>query len=504
MKPMRGGLKLPAHKAASTRDPILAGPRPRTLVLPLRQHAGEVAEPLVAPGEAVARYQPLARATGFVSAPVHAPASGTVIAIEPRPIPHASGLDAPCIVLETAAADVDWADAVPLDDWADAAPEVIRAKVHDAGIVGLGGGAFPAHVKLEPGAGTPIHTLVLNGAECEPYISCDDRLMRERADRVVLGARIMMRALQATRCVIAVEEDKPEALASIRDALATLPAEASAKAGAPTVSEMTVEVVPAVYPQGGERQLIETLTGRVVPRDGLPLDIGIVCHNVGTAAAVTDAVVDGVPLVRRVVTVTGAGVASPRNVDALLGTPIAALVEACGGYTGSPRRLLMGGPMMGIALPGDDVPVVKATNCIVAATAADVAHRPEARPCIRCGECADVCPAGLLPQQLFRFACADDLEQAESHALFACIECGCCDLVCPSHIRLVDHFRWAMGEIWARDEDRRKAELAKRRFDARTHRLEFERTEREARLKRNQDPAAIAATLERAGRVDDR
>ncbi len=493
MKAMRGGLKLPAHKAVSTRDPILTGPRPRTLVLPLQQHAGESAEPLVVPGEAVARYQPLARAAGFVSAWVHAPASGTVVAIEPRPIPHASGFDAPCIILQTDPTDIDWTGAVPLDHWADASPEAIRTKVAEAGIVGLGGAAFPAHVKLEPGAGTPVHTLVLNGAECEPYISCDDRLMRERADRVVLGARIMMRALHATRCAIAVEEDKPEARNAVRDALRR-------SYGA----DIEVAVVPAVYPQGGERQLIETLTGRAVPRDGLPLDIGIVCHNVGTAAAVADAVVDGIPLVRRVVTVTGAGVTSPRNVDALLGTPIVALVEACGGYAEAPQRLLMGGPMMGIALPGDDVPVVKATNCIVAATAADVTDRPQARPCIRCGECADVCPAGLLPQQLFRFACADDLEQAESHALFACIECGCCDLVCPSHIRLVDHFRWAMGEIWARDEDRRKAELAKRRFDARTHRLELERAEREARLKRKQDPAAIAATLERAGRAGNR
>lgn len=266
---------------------------------------------------------------------------------------------------------------------------------------------------------------------------------------------------------------------------------------------ITVTTVPAKYPQGGERQLIRTLIGAEVPHGHLPLDIGIVCHNVGTAAAVDDAVMHGRPLVSRVVTVTGGAVVEPRNVEALFGTPINELVAACGGYRMAPERLLMGGPMMGYRLANDGVPVVKGTNCIIAAAPGEFASPAPAMPCIRCGECVSVCPANLLPQQLHWAARSNDLDGAERLHLFDCIECGCCDVVCPSHIPLVDTFRWAKSEVFERETERRKAELSKRRHDARLERLEAERREREEKLKAKRSPEAIAAAMERIKQRDE-
>ncbi|MEX0900400.1 MAG: electron transport complex subunit RsxC [Gammaproteobacteria bacterium] len=491
---MHGGLKLEPHKAESTREPILRGPRPSELVLPLAQHMGAAAKARVAVGDHVARGQPLADADGYLSAPVHAPASGTVVAIEPRRIAHPSGLATPCIVLETDAADHDWDGLHAHPQWRDLTPEQVRTLVRDAGIVGLGGAAFPTHVKLNPAL--TVDTLVLNGAECEPYISCDDRLMRERAAQVVAGAEILLHALQAKRCVIAIEEDKPEAIAAIKTGIA-----AQRRRSNTSDFDLALEVVPAIYPQGGERQLIATVTGRRVPSGGLPLNVGVVCHNVATAAAVAAAVLDGEPLTRRVVTMTGDAMAAPRNVDALYGTPVSALIAACGGYDAPVDRLVMGGPMMGFALPGDDVPVVKAMNCILAESDAIAAQRrrsvKQVQPCIRCTACEDACPAELLPQQLHWFARARDFDQARDHALFDCIECGVCDAVCPSDIPLAAQFRWAKAEIRARDDERSRAELAKHRFEARAQRLADEKREREERLKKKQDPAAIEAALAR-------
>lgn len=243
--------------------------------------------------------------------------------------------------------------------------------------------------------------------------------------------------------------------------------------------------------------MIATVTGRRVPSGGLPLNIGVVCHNVATAAAVAAAILDGEPLTRRVVTLTGDAAAAPRNVDALFGTPIAELVAACGGYAAPVSRLVMGGPMMGITLSGDAVPVVKAMNCVMVQQKGSGSNDPDPMPCIRCTACEDACPAELLPQQLHWFARARDFDQARDHALFDCIECGVCDAVCPSDIPLAAQFRWAKDEIRARDDERSRAELAKRRFDARVLRLADEKREREARLKKKQDPAAIEAALAR-------
>lgn len=488
-----GGLKLAPRKAISTRQavtelPVWAG----DYVLPLRQHLGEAAEALVAVGESVLAGQPIARGTGVICAGLCAPTSGTITAIESRPFPHPSGLSETCLVLEADGED-RWIEAHPIADWRSADTQTLLNQIREAGIVGLGGAVFPTHIKLMPHE-RRTELLVLNGAECEPYISCDDMLMRERAADVVEGALIMQRILGSPRVQIAIEDDKVEARAALETALD--------RAEAPDVE---LVVVPARYPEGGEKQLIQTLTGKEVPADGLPIDIGIVCQNVGTAAAVADAVVRGRPLVSRVVTVTGGGVAQPRNLNVRLGTPFSKLIDYCGGYTEDIQRLLMGGPMMGFAVRDDNLPVIKATNCILVATAEEIRADEPPMPCIRCGDCAAACPASLLPQTLYWHARAENFEAVEDNHIFDCIECGCCDVVCPSHIPLVSYFRYAKTEIWGRELERAKADKARERHEARQERLEREKAEREAKRRRKQEAlekndakAEIAAALERA------
>ena len=471
-----GGLKLDSRTARAAAEPIGSVPLPPQLVLPLSQHVGQPAEPIVSPGERVLRGQPIARPSGYVGAKVHASSSGTVAEIASHPVPHPSGLSAPCIVIETDGRDEAWDGYEPLPDYAALTGPELRARVRAAGVVGLGGAAFPTAVKL--GAGSGLKLLILNGAECEPYICCDELLLRERAGEVLAGAQVLLHALSISRCIIAIEDDKPLALAALEGAIRD--------AGDPRIEAVTV---PAIYPEGGERQLIKVLTGEEVPARGVPPDIGYLCQNVGTAAAVARAVLRGEPLISRIVTVTGEGVARPRNLEVRLGTPIAALVEACGGYTGQAAHLLMGGAMMGFPLADDSLPVIKGTNCIVAASRAEIRPRAPAMPCIRCGECAEVCPAQLLPQQLYWHARSDDLEPLDEHHLFDCIECGCCDLACPSQIPLTQYFRYAKTELWARQRDRVRSDLARERFESRRERIE---AEQEARKKRLEEKARAA------------
>lgn len=468
-----GGLLLDDHKAMATQRPVATAPLPRELVIPLQQHIGEPATPIVEVGDRVLGGEVIAEAQGHISAFVHATSSGTATAIAERLIPHPSGLTAPCIVIETDGKD-EFVTPQPLDNWRESEPASIRRHVRDAGIVGLGGAAFPTDIKLTADEFHRIDRLILNGAECEPYICCDDMLMRERADEVISGALIMLRALATDHCQLAIEDNKPEAEAALRDAIERADCD----------RQVELLTVPSVYPEGGEKQLIQVLTGKEVPSEGLPIDIGIVCHNVGTAAAVHRAVIDGQPLVSRFVAVTGGGVNEPRVLEARLGTPFATLIDAAGGARDSAVRLLMGGPMMGFAIRDDGVPVIKASNCILLATEEEIRPAKDPMPCIRCGECAQVCPASLLPQQLYWHTRAREMDKVEDYDIFDCIECGCCDVVCPSHIPLASHFRFAKTEIWGKEAERARADIARQRHEARQERIEKEKREQEERRQR--------------------
>ncbi|MGJ8668299.1 MAG: electron transport complex subunit RsxC [Oceanococcus sp.] len=472
-----GGLKLDGHKLRGEAGKIRPAPLPSRVILPLSQHIGAPTTPEVKVGDRVLRGQLLANSDSFIAAPVHASISGTVVAIGEHAVPHPSGLAAMAIVIESDGLDQALSDS-PLpacEDPFSLDAQTLRERVRAAGLVGLGGAAFPSAVKLNPGRDTLVNTLVINGAECEPYISCDAALMRERADQIVAGAELVRRVLGAQECLIGIEDNAVESAAPMRAAIE--------KAG---YSALKLRVVATRYPQGGEKQLIQTLTGREVPSEGLPLDIGIVVQNVGTVAALWNALRYGQPLISRVLTVTGPGIRQPQNLEVRLGTPVHELIAHAGGTTQEKVRLIMGGPMMGFALPSDQVPVVKATNCLLVEV-----NEPEpadaAMPCIRCGECVDVCPASLLPQQLYWHAKAKEFDKAQDLHLFDCIECGCCAQVCPSHIPLVQYYRYAKTEISQAEQEKRKADLARTRHEFRQERLEREAHEKEEARRRKRE-----------------
>jgi electron transport complex protein RnfC len=493
---LHGGLRLSAHKSASTATPIQTPPLPGQLILPIEQHVGEPAQPLVAIGERVLKGQLLAEPPGPLGAPVHASSSGTVIAIEPWPVSRRYGEPAPCIVIECDGEDRAVEPVERRTPFEELPAETVLDMILQGGIVGLGGAVYPTAQKLMQAATCELEFLVLNGAECEPYISCDDMLMRERADAIVSGAKILLHALQLDCAYIVVESDKPEALQRLADAMTDAGDE-----------RLVLKQIPTIYPSGGEDQLVQLVTGREVPSGGLPTDVGCLVQNVGTAAAIHDWLQDGEPLISRITTITGDGIARPVNVNARIGTPVAELVRFAGGYTDNARHLVIGGPMTGKSVSTDRVPLVKATNCILALSAMpDVG--PEL-PCIRCGDCAAVCPVKLQPQQLFWYACADNERKLRELGLTDCIECGCCDLVCPSHIPLTYDFRMAKARIRELDDEKARAERARRRFEARSERLQREQYEREAELAaqkvraRQAGPDAIAEIMKRKQRDED-
>jgi len=487
---LHGGLRLPGHKAASTAAPIADVPIPSQLVLPITQHVGDPAQPVVGIGERVLKGQLLAEPDRTLGAPVHASSSGKVVAIEPWPVSRRFGDNAPCIIVECDGEDRTIEHVETAKDFVSLQPRDLLLQILRGGIVGLGGAVFPTAQKLMQAQTCETEYLILNGVECEPYISCDDMLMRERAAQILGGARILMHALQIDACYVVVESDKPEALHSLEMELGKLDDD-----------RLVLKQVPTIYPSGGEDQLVQLVTNREVPSGGLPTDVGCLVQNVGTVAAIHDWIVNHEPLISRVTTVAGDGIANPMNVRARIGTTIGDIVAFTGGYAERADHLIIGGPMTGKSVSTDRVPLVKATNSILVVLKTSFQGRE--LPCIRCGDCASVCPIQLLPQQLFWHACADNEAKLREFGLTDCIECGCCDLVCPSHIPLTANFKIAKGRIQELADEKARAERARRRFEARNERLDREKQDRDAELARQKEsakqagPAAIAEILKR-------
>jgi electron transport complex protein RnfC len=458
---MHGGLRLEAHKTESTSRALQQATLPEQLILPLKQHIGETSEKLVNPGDRVLRGQLIAGSSSPISAAVHAPTSGIIREIAPHAVPHPSGQSSQCIVI-----DVDGEDEAiavePVDTASLNATELID-RIRSAGIVGLGGAVFPTSAKLSRGKILGIDTLIINGVECEPYITCDDLLMQTYADEVLQGVDYLQRIFTPGRTLIAIENDKPAAIEAMRLAAKKL-----------SLDNTHLVDIPTMYPSGGEKQLIQILTGKEIPMGKLAFDAGLFCQNVGTCVAISRALDKSEPLISRIVTLSGDAIRQPGNWETRLGTPIRHLIELAGGYLEDQahRHLVMGGPMMGFTLPGDQVPVVKASNNILVMRQQTVPTGPGIHDeCIRCSKCTDVCPARLLPQQLYWHSRAKAYDKTEEYNLFDCIECGCCAAVCPSDIPLVQYYRAAKSEIRAAQQAQFKSDRARIRFEFREKRL---------------------------------
>ncbi len=479
-----GGIHPPENKHQSLQSAIQPAGIPPLLTFPLSQHIGAPAEPIVEIGQRVLKGQMIANASGFISVPVHASTSGTISAIEDRLVAHSSGLTAPCIVIESDGLD-EWMAHRGVEDYTRLDKRALLQIIRDAGIAGMGGAGFPTAVKLgvNPAKGK-IATLVINGTECEPYITSDDILMRERAAEVIRGVEILRHLVDPDETLIGVEDNKGAAIAALK--------------GAANGSGIEVVVFPTKYPSGGEKQLLEILTGKQVPSGGLPADLGIVCQNIGSAVAIYRAVVHGEPLISRITTVTGQAVTHPRNFEVLLGSSMDYVLEQAGFQGSRNQRVIMGGPMMGFTVAHTQVPVVKTTNCLLAPTEEELPSAPPAQACIRCGLCAEACPASLLPQQLYWFAQGREYEKLEAHNLFDCIECGACSWACPSNIPLVQYYRASKAEVLQLHRDQARSEHSRTRFEARQERLDREAAEkvaqRKARKKAAEERAKQAAS----------
>lgn len=473
-----GGIHPPEMKTQSNGTPLRQLPLAGRFVIPLKQHIGAEGELCVAVGDRVLRGQPLTHGRGRML-PVHAPTSGTVVAIAPHSTAHPSALAELSVIIDADSED-RW---IERDGWSDyrsrSRAELIE-RIHQFGVAGLGGAGFPTGNKLL-GGGDKIETLIINAAECEPYITADDRLMQDCAAQIVEGIRILAHILQPRQVLIGIEDNKPQAISMLRAVLAN-------------AHDIMLRVIPTKYPSGGAKQLTQILTGKQVPHGGRSSDIGVLMQNVGTAFAVKRAVIDGEPLTERVVTLTGEAVAQPGNVWARLGTPVRHLLDAAGFCPSGEQLVIMGGPLMGFTLPWLDVPVVKITNCLLAPSASEMGETQEEKGCIRCSACADACPADLLPQQLYWFSKGQQHDKATAHNLADCIECGACAWVCPSNIPLVQYFRQEKAEIYAIAQEEKRAAEAKIRFEARQARLEREKA---ARLERHKKSAAQPAAKDK-------
>ncbi|MCW2485075.1 electron transport complex subunit RsxC [Candidatus Symbiopectobacterium sp. NZEC127] len=474
-----GGIHPPEMKTQSSRVPMRHIPLPEQFIIPLKQHLGPEGELCVNVGDRVLRGQPLTRGTGRML-PVHAPTSGTVHAIRPHMTAHPSALPELSIIIIPDGED-RWCDRPCFPDYQQHSIDTLLAHLHQAGIAGLGGAGFPTSAKLKGGL-RGIATLIINAAECEPYITADDRLMQEYADQIVQGIEILMHLLSPERTLIGIEDNKPEAIQALRHALADR-------------ADIRLRVIPTKYPSGGAKQLTKILTGKEVPFGKHSASIGVLMQNVGTAYAIKRAVIDGEALTERVVTLTGEALRQPGNVWARLGTPVRHLLKQAGFHAENKTPMVvMGGPLMGFTLPALDVPIVKISNCILAPSVSEMQVPDQEQSCIRCSKCADACPAGLLPQQLYWFSRGQEHEKARAHHLFDCIECGACAYVCPSNIPLVQYYRQEKAEIRAIDLEASRAHQAKARFDAKQLRLEREKAARE---RRHQQAAATVSTTDK-------
>ncbi|WP_233423402.1 electron transport complex subunit RsxC, partial [Vibrio metoecus] len=488
-----GGIHPFENKHQSNRQPIINASIPNELVLPLKQHIGKAGDLLVKVGDRVLKGQPLTQYTSIFMLPIHAPTSGVISAIEPRTVAHPSGLSELCIVL-TPDQQEEWFELQPQPDYQQLSPETLLELIRQAGISGMGGAGFPTAKKLQSGL-SRTEILIINAAECEPYITADDVLMRQYAQEIIQGIEIVEHILKPKLTIIGIEDNKPEAVAALQQAAQDKP--------------MVIRVIPTKYPSGGEKQLIKILTNLEVPKGGIPADIGLMVQNVGSLQAIARAILHGEPLIRRVVTLTGDCFRKPRNVWALLGTPVQALLNEFG-YKVDKKlpRLIMGGPMMGFTLPHAQVPITKTANCILAPTRNELTSSDNEMACIRCGQCAEACPVSLLPQQLQWHAKAEEFDKCEELNLKDCIECGACAYVCPSEIPLVQYYRQAKAEIRTRSLEAEAAERAKARFEEKKARMDRDKAERENRFKQAAEDRrkemeqqggsdAIAAAIER-------
>jgi electron transport complex protein RnfC len=488
-----GGIHPPELKTLSNQSVISSLPLPSRFVVPVPL-VGQLATMSVKVGDHVLKGQALTEGAGFTYLPVHAPTSGVVVAIEQHNSNHASTLPVLSCIIEADGLDT-WCELIP-NQLEQLSKSAILDKIKQAGIAGMGGAAFPSHVKLNPAS--EIDLVIINGVECEPYISADDRLMRDYSDEILTGISIIHHLLNPQRIVIAIEDNKPEAAKAMQAAItrSTLPNDI-----------IRVTVIPTKYPSGGEKQLIQIITGKEVPSGAIPAQLGIVMHNVGTAYAIQEAVLQGKPLIERVVTFTGERVGKPGNYWLRIGTTVADALNQVNFAPDNGQKVIVGGPMMGYALADLDVPILKGTNCLLTPSQAEIAPDADEKACIRCGECAVACPALLLPQQLFWHAKAEEYDKAASFNLKDCIECGCCSYVCPSDIPLVEYYRVAKSALKNTAEEKLQAERAKQRFEVRLQRLEDEKTAREEKSKqaaakrqanmKSSDKDAVAAAMAR-------
>ncbi|EKN5949810.1 electron transport complex subunit RsxC [Yersinia enterocolitica] len=462
-----GGIHPPEMKLQSSRVPMRIATLPEQLIVPLQQHLGPEGELRVSTGERVLKGQPLTVGRGRTVS-VHAPTSGVITAIAPHTTAHPSGLAELCVHITPDGED-RWREQQPWADYSLRDKNDLLERIHQAGIAGLGGAGFPTASKLQGGLNS-VTTLIINAAECEPYITADDRLMQEHASEVVLGTQILMYLLQPQQVLIGIEDNKPEAIAALKQALRGQ-------------DKIQLRVIPTKYPSGGAKQLTKILTGKEVPYGKHSSSIGVLMQNVGTVVAIKRAIIDDEPLIERVVTLTGDALSKPGNFWARIGTPVLHLLKLAGFTPQNQPMVIMGGPLMGFTLPSLDVPIVKISNCILAPTEAEMGLSEPEQSCIRCGLCVDACPAGLLPQQLYWFSRGEEHEKARNHNLFDCIECGACAYVCPSNIPLVQYYRQEKAEIRTLDQEAERAAQAKARFEAKQARLEREKLARELRHK---------------------